>query len=139
MTATASRPWPSILSSWMRTRPATSTVRLTGPGAWPFRSAAWIVALGNRRGALIAYPLLTWALSLLGVWVAARWLEEDGRSVLWAAPLAVSVGMVSSMLRCLPDAAAASLLLLAIWLDRRGRRGSIAALSFAAFVAARRR
>ena len=96
--------------------------------------AAWIVALGNRRGALIAYPLLTWALSLLGVWVAARWLEEDGRSVLWAAPLAVSVGMVSSMLRCLPDAAAASLLLLAIWLDRRGRRGSIAALSFAALV-----
>lgn len=96
--------------------------------------AAWVVALGNRRGALLAYPLLTWALSLLGVWVAARWLEEDGRSVLWAAPLALSVGMVSSMLRCLPDAAAASLLLLAIWLDRGGRRGSVAALAFAALV-----
>ena len=96
--------------------------------------AAWIVALGNRRAALIVYPLLTWALSLLGIWVAARWLEEDGRAVLWAAPLALSVGMVSSMLRCLPDAAAASLLLLALWLDRRGRPGSIAALSFAALV-----
>jgi hypothetical protein len=71
--------------------------------------AAWIVALGNRRAALIVYPLLTWALSLLGIWVAARWLEEDGRAVLWAAPLA-------------------------LWLDRRGRPGSIAALSFAALV-----
>ncbi len=96
--------------------------------------AAWIVSLGNRRVALIVYPLLNWALSLLGVWVAARWLEEDGRSVLWAAPLALSVGMVSSMLRCLPDAAAVSLLLLALWLDRGGRRGSIAVLSFAALV-----
>ena len=96
--------------------------------------AAWLVSLGNRRLALVVYPILVWCLSLLGVWVAARWLEEEGRPAVWALPLAFSVGLVPSMLRCVPDAAAVSLLLLGLWRERRGRAGPTAILTIAVLV-----
>ena len=96
--------------------------------------AAWIVVLGNRPAALHAYLILAWLLGLLGVWVAARWLEEEGRSPWEALPLALSLGLVVTMTRGMPDAAAASLLLLAIWREVRGRSGAVALLVAASLV-----
>ncbi len=92
---------------------------------------AWSMALGNARLALILYQLLCWTLAVSVVWVAARWLEERGRSPLWAAPLAIGAGLVSSVVSSLPDAAAAALLLLALYLHRARRPGALAILCFA--------
>jgi len=96
--------------------------------------AAWMVALGNRPAALGVYLGLCWILGVLGVWVAARWLEDDGHSPWGALPLALSAGLVVSMLRGMPDAAAASLLLLALWLEPRDRPGAVPILALAALV-----
>jgi hypothetical protein len=97
--------------------------------------AAWLLAGGNERAAVLVYQLLCWAGALLGVWVAARWLEEEGTSPLWALPLGLSAGVVASVLRSLPDAAAASLVLLALWLRKReSRPAAVAVLAFACLV-----
>lgn len=96
--------------------------------------AAWIVALGNRPAALHAYLFLAWLLGLLGVWVAARWLEDEGRSPWEALPLALSLGMVAAMTRGMPDAAAASLMLLALRREALGRTGVVALLVGASLV-----
>ncbi len=92
---------------------------------------AWLLAGGSDVAAVALYQVLCWALGLLGVWVAARWLMEEGRSPLWALPLVVSGGIVSSMLSTLPDAAAGSLILLALWLHKNGRRGVLPVLVLA--------
>jgi hypothetical protein len=96
--------------------------------------AAWVLAGGEKYAAILIYQLLCWAGAVLGVWVAARWLVEGGASPLWALPLGISGGVVASVVRSLPDATAASLILLALWLRNNERRGAIAVLAFACLV-----
>lgn len=96
--------------------------------------AAWLLAGGDGRVAVLLYQLLCWAGAILGVWVAARWLQEDGVSPLWALPLGASAGVAASILRSLPDAAAVSLVMAGLWLHRRARRGGIAVLAIACLV-----
>jgi hypothetical protein len=96
---------------------------------------AWLLAAGNGAAAVLVYQLLCWAGAILGVWAAARWLQDEGASPLWALPLAASAGVVASILRSLPDAAAVSLVLVALWLHRRARPGAaVAVLAFACLV-----
>lgn len=95
---------------------------------------AWALAAGNGRLAISVYQLLCWLLGALCVWVVARWLEDEGRSPWWAVPLVFSGGMVSSIFSSLPDAAACTLMALALWLDGRGRRGAPGVVAFSALV-----
>ncbi len=94
--------------------------------------AAWTLALGHGPAAVRLYQGLCWILAVAGVYVVARWLEDDGRSPRRSAPLLVSAGVVASMLRSLPDAAAACLLVLGLWLGARRRRLAAPALGLAA-------
>jgi hypothetical protein len=96
--------------------------------------AAWLLAVGHRPAAILVYLALCGLLGLLGVWVAARWLEDLGHSPWGALPLALSVGLVTTTTRALPDAAAASLLLLALWRESRGRSGAAGLLAAASLV-----
>jgi hypothetical protein len=96
--------------------------------------AAWSLVLGNRPAALVAYLVLSWLLGLLGIWVAARWLKDAGRSPWGSFPLALSVGLVAAMMRGVPDAAAASLVLLALWREARHRPGAVGLLAAASLV-----
>jgi hypothetical protein len=96
---------------------------------------AWGLAAGNDPAAILVYQLLCWSLGALCAWIVARWLEDEGHSPLWAVPLALSGGVVASMYSSLPDAAACSFLVAALWLHRRGRTAwSIAVLAFACLV-----
>lgn len=104
-----------------------------GRGGLPL--VAWLLAFGNGPAAILVYQLLCWAGALLGVWVAARWLEDEGASPLWALPVGASAGVVASILRSLPDAAAVSLVLLALWLGAARRSvAAVAVLAFACLV-----
>ncbi|HQR29575.1 MAG TPA: hypothetical protein PLL32_04130 [Anaeromyxobacteraceae bacterium] len=103
-----------------------------GPIGLPL--AAWVIAAGSPRAAPIVYLFLAWGLGLLGVWVAARWLEDRRRSPWQAFPLALSGGLVAASLRGTPDAAAASLVLLGLWLEWRGGRGASPVLAAASLV-----
>ncbi len=96
--------------------------------------AAWALVLGSRPAASLAYLALSWLLGLLGIWVVARWIESEGNSPWRALPLVLSAGLVASMTRATPDAAAASLMLLALWLDSRRRPGAVAVLAAATLV-----
>lgn len=96
--------------------------------------AAWALVLGNRPAASLAYLALCWLLGLLGIWVVARWIESEGTSPWRALPLVLSAGLVASMTRATPDAAAASLLVLALWLEARRRPGAVAVLAAAVLV-----
>lgn len=93
---------------------------------------AWVVTLGSAAGAIRIYQLLCWAAALLAVFLAADWLREHGRSPWWALLLVPNAGLVTSVLRSTPDAAAMALVLLALLLHRRGR----GALAIAAVTAA---
>jgi hypothetical protein len=94
--------------------------------------SAWALALGHGRLAVVLYQVMCWVLAIAGVYAVARWLEDEGRSPLRAAPLAVSAGVVASLLRSLPDAAAAGLLVLGVWLGGRRHRLAVPVLSVAA-------
>jgi hypothetical protein len=95
---------------------------------------AWALALGSDSAAIVVYQLLCWVLGALCAGVAARWLEHEGRSPLWAAPLAFSGGVFASMFSSLPDAAACTLLLAALWLHARRRAAWLPVLAFACLV-----
>jgi hypothetical protein len=96
--------------------------------------AAWALALGHDRAAVLAYQLLAWTLGLLAVWVVARWLEDEGDSPWWAAALILSGGVVSTLMGSMPDLAAAALMTFALWRHARGRGGVVASLIAAALV-----
>jgi hypothetical protein len=82
---------------------------------------AWGLALGHGTWAVVAYQLLCWGLGLSGVFLAAHWLAAEGHSPWWALPLAGGAGLVASIIRSTPDAAAVCLVLLALWLHDRDR------------------
>jgi hypothetical protein len=96
---------------------------------------AHALALGDPAHAVVTYQLLCWTGGLAAVVIVAAWLRSRGGGMWMAAPLAVSIGLTTSMLRSTPDAAALALALAAIWLHERGRaRGSLA-LAIAATLA----
>lgn len=97
--------------------------------------AAWTLALGRPGPAIIAYQLLCWCLALGAVFLVARWLANEGRSPWWALPLVGSAGLVASMIRSTPDAAALCLILAALLLHARGRAGAALVAATAAVLA----
>ncbi len=97
--------------------------------------AAWLLALGRPGLAVLLYQLLCWGGGLAAVYLAARWLDAQGRPAAWALLLAVSAGLATSMFRSTPDGAAVALILAALWLHTRERpRAGIAALVAATLV-----
>jgi len=106
--------------------PAYRATRVLVPGL------AWSLSLGDARAATHLYLWLTWGLSLAGIGIVAGWLHGDGRHLGWIPALAVSAGLVISMVRATPDAAALALLLAALFLQHRGRTWwAVAALAAA--------
>lgn len=96
---------------------------------------AWLLAAGRPGTAIALYQALCWFLTLVGVGVAARWLEERGHGPWWALAPALGGGVAASVLRTTPDGAAAGLIVAALWLASRGRHaGSLAALCAACLV-----
>jgi hypothetical protein len=93
---------------------------------------AWCAALGNARGAIVAYQVLCWALSVLAVVVISLWLRDDGRSPWWSLALVASAGLVTAILRSTQDGAAALLIVATLWLARRRARGGALAAGSAA-------
>jgi hypothetical protein len=96
--------------------------------------AAWLLAAGNGRAAIFLYQLLSWGLGALVVWVVARWLEDEGRSPWWAAPLVCSGGILSSFMGSMPDVAAMTLATAALWRSATRRSGVLPLLVLAALV-----
>lgn len=81
---------------------------------------AWLLGLGDAHAALWWYLALVWVLGLGSVLIVAWWLVRDGASVFWALPLAVTGGLVVSLTRATPDAAAVTLVLATLLaLERR--------------------
>ncbi len=96
---------------------------------------AWLLAAGHPGPAIVVYQALCWLLTLVGIGVAARWLEERGHSPWWALPLATAGGVAASMLRTTPDGAAAALIVVSLWLAAREKHaGSLAVLCAACLV-----
>ncbi|MEW6336711.1 MAG: AZOBR_p60025 family cell surface glycopolymer formation protein [Acidobacteriota bacterium] len=96
---------------------------------------AWLLAAGHPGAAVALYQALCWSLTLLGIGVAARWLEERGHGPWWALSLAAAGGVAASMLRTTPDGAAAALIVVSLWLAGRERPvGALAVLCAACLV-----
>ena len=94
--------------------------------------AAWLLALGRPGLAVLLYQLLCWGGGLAAVYLAARWLDAEGRPAAWALLLAVSAGLATSMFRSTPDGAAVALILAALWLHRRERPLAVVVILVAA-------
>ena len=84
---------------------------------------AWCAALGNARGAIVAYQVISWSLSVLAVVVVALWLRDDERSPWWSLALVASAGLVTAIFRSTQDGAAVSLIVATLWLARRQAHG----------------
>jgi hypothetical protein len=95
---------------------------------------AWSLAAGNERFAVFLYQLLSWILGVLGIWVVARWLEDEGQSAWWASPLIVTGGLISSFMGSMPDPAALTLALIALRREQMRRSGVVALLVAAVMV-----
>ncbi len=85
--------------------------------------AAWCVALGNARAAVVAYQVLGWTLSILAVVVVSLWLRQRGRSPWWGLSLVVTAGLVTAIFRSTHDGAAVLLTVATLWLAGRHRHG----------------
>jgi hypothetical protein len=96
--------------------------------------AAWLLAAGNGSVAIFLYQVLSWGLGALVVWVVARWLEDEGHSPWWAAPLICSGGVLSSFMGSMPDVAAMTLATAALWRSATRRRGAVPLLVAAVLV-----
>ena len=99
-------------------------------------AAAYVLALGNGPLAVLLYQWLCWGLAIAAVGIVAAWLLAEGRRPWPAFLLAISAGLVVSIIRTTPDAAALALLLAALFLQRRNRAGW-AVVALAAAVLAR--
>ncbi len=98
-------------------------------------AAAWLVALGDKGRAVTVYVVLCWVLALPAAAVVGRWLVEDQASPLWTLTALFSLGVAASVTRATPDAAAAALIMAALWVDRTRRGGVALALAAAATLA----
>jgi hypothetical protein len=94
--------------------------------------AAWLAALGRPSAAVVAYQILCWLGAAAGVFLLARWLSSSGGSAWWALTAALGAGILTSVVRCTPDAAATALVLAALIAHRRGRLTLTVALAAAA-------
>ncbi len=96
---------------------------------------AWVASAGSGSRGIMWYLTLCWLGALGGIWIVGYWLAKEGHSPWWSLPLVFSAAMASSMSRALPDAAAAALIVLALWLHRRHRiLPVVAALILAALI-----
>lgn len=93
---------------------------------------AWLLALGNAHAALWWYLALVWLLGLGAVLLLAWWLVKDGAPVVWAGLLVTTGGLVVSLTRGTPDAAAVTWVLAALLALERRRWGWGAAFLAAA-------
>lgn len=93
---------------------------------------AWTLAGGRSGAALVAYQLLCWAGGIWLVVLIAAWLGGTSDSIWWAGLLAASGGLVTSMIRCTPDAFAVAAMITAVALYRRDRRSAALALAVVA-------
>jgi len=96
---------------------------------------AWVISRGRADLAPRAYVLLCWLVGLAAVVLVH--LELRPGPWWWVATpgVALSAGLVCSLLRATPDAAAAALLLAALLVAGRGRAGAAAALGLLAALA----
>ncbi|HUK14442.1 MAG TPA: hypothetical protein VLW17_14170 [Thermoanaerobaculaceae bacterium] len=85
---------------------------------------AWALALGSGGAAVVAYQALCWTLALAAIVLVAAWLRGEGASPWWALLLLPNAGLVTSMLRSTPDAAAAALVVAMLLLHRGRRHGA---------------
>lgn len=93
---------------------------------------AWLFAWGKAHAALWRYLALVWLLGLGSVLLVAWFLMRNGASVLWALPLVVHDGLVVSLTRATPDAAAVTLVLGVLLALQASKWGWAAALLAAA-------
>jgi len=84
---------------------------------------AWCAALGNARGAIVAYQVISWTLSVLAVVVVALWLRDDKRSPWWSLALVANAGLVTAIFRSTQDGAAVFLIVATLWLAWRHAHG----------------
>jgi len=97
---------------------------------------AWASAGGSARWAPFAYVLWCWLLGLGGLLVVFVWLGPVPWRGVWILLLATNAGLVVSLLRATPDAAALTLMLAALFLaERRGRTALTAACGALAVLA----
>lgn len=97
----------------------------------------WASVGGSARLAPFAYVLWCWVLGLAGPLVVWIWLGTARRGPLWFLALSVNAGLVVSVLRATPDAAALTILLLALLLAERRARPAAGATAGAFAVLAR--
>ena len=84
---------------------------------------AWSVTGGSRDLAPVAYVLLCWIGALAGPLVAVLWSGRPGGvSPWWALALCLSPGISTSVLRAMPDGAAAALVVGGLWSWSSNRR-----------------
>lgn len=96
---------------------------------------AWLLALGHAGTAVVLYQLLCWSLTLAGVALTGRWLEDAGHSPWWALLLAAHPGVMTSLFRSTVDGVAVTMVLAALLLHRNARvRWSLVALVAAVLV-----
>lgn len=80
---------------------------------------AWASTGGSPRFGPYAYVLWCWILGLAGPVLLLLWLRTSRWRLLWFAALSVNAGLVVSILRATPDAAALTLVLAALFLAER--------------------
>lgn len=96
---------------------------------------AWLAAVGRPSASILAYEFLCWGLGIAGILVIAHWLVETHRSPWWAGLLVLNAGLVASITRATPDAAAMTLVAAALLSHARGRPRSAVGLLAAAVLA----
>lgn len=85
-------------------------------------ATAWIVTGGSRDLAPLAYVWLCWIGALAGPLLVVLWSSRHGVSSWWGVALCLTPGVTMSMLRALPDGAAAALVISGLWAWSSERR-----------------
>lgn len=94
-------------------------------GLVPF--LAWATVGGSARLGPFAYVIWCWVLGLAGPMVVCFWLRGSRWRLVWFVLLSFNSGLVVSMLRATPDAAALTLMLAALLLAERRTRPAVTA------------
>lgn len=93
---------------------------------------AWLLSFGNGALSVRMYVLLCWVLAGVAVIALDRWQRREQAAPEWGLVLFFAAGVVASVTRALPDAAALGLMVLALRAHGRGRGGAALALGVAA-------